>query len=394
MKGAELSGRAEALIRRAVEAGRIPFGAFGVWKCGEPVAASFSGLADREAGLAAGPETLVRLYSMTKPVTAVAAMALCDRGLLNESDPVSKYLPEYARLTALDEAGREVRCDREMLVRDLLNMTAGMVYPGPDAVGMRMQAMFDQQRRAIREGRGWTARQVAREIARRPLAFQPGAHWRYGLEADALGAVVEAASGRALGAFLREEIFAPLDMKDTAFCAPEDARGRLAQLYKRVDGRLEIDPDRHIGLTLGLTPPAFESGGAGLISTFNDYARFGRMLAGYGQLDGVRILREETVRSFEADQLNEGQRATLAFAASPGFGYGHLMRVCVDPSWATAPADQGEFGWDGWTGVYMAVSPRRNLFTLYLTQVSEGVDPDMTDALRALVYDWLQEEEK
>jgi CubicO group peptidase (beta-lactamase class C family) len=227
---------------------------------------------------------------------------------------------------------------------------------------------------------------VARQIARCPLAFEPGAHWRYGLEADVLGAVIEAASGRTLGAFLRKELFGPLGMEDTDFYVPEGKRDRLADLYRRVGGRLEIDPDRHIGLTMCLAPPAFESGGGGLISTFNDYARFGRMLAGYGALDGVRILREETVRSFESDQLTGVQRKTLAFAASRGYGYGRLMRVCVDPSAATSPADRGEFGWDGWTGVYMAVSPRRNLFMLYLTQVSGGIHPDITDALRALVH--------
>ena len=390
MNGMELSARAGALLRRQVEAGRIPFGAFGVWLNGEKVAEAFEGFADREAGLLPGPDTLVRLYSMTKPMTAVAAMALCEKGLLSEDDPVSKYLPEYGSLRALNEAGEAVPCAYEMKVRDLFNMTAGMAYPGPDAVAVSVQAMFDRQKAALGTGREWTTRDAAREIARCPLAFEPGTHWRYGLEADVLGAVVEAASGKAFGEFLRDEIFRPLGMEDTGFFVPEEKRSRFAQLYRTAGGRLEIDPDRHIGLTMCLTPPAFESGGGGLISSFNDYSRFGRMLAGYGQLDGVRILREETVRSFEADQLTDVQRSALAFASSKGYGYGRLMRVCVDPDVTASPATQGEFGWDGWTGVYMAVSARRNLFLLYLTQVSEGVYPDITDGLRTLAAECLR----
>jgi len=343
-----------------------------------------------EKGRAAGPDTLVRLYSMTKPVTAIAAMILCERGQLSESDPVSKYLPEYAEALALDESGREVRCEREMTVADLFNMTAGLVYPGPDEAGTRIQAMFGDQGRSIARGQGWTTREVARQIARRPLAFQPGAHWRYGLEADVLGAVIEVASGKSLGVLLWEELFEPLGMRDTGFFVPEERLGRFAQLYKRVDGRLAIDPERHLGLTECLAPPAYEAGGAGLITSFNDYARFGRMLAGYGQLDGARILKEDTVRSLETDQLTNAQRKTLAFASSQGYGYGRLMRVCVDPSITTSPSDAGEFGWDGWTGVCMAVSARRNLFMMYLTQVSEGIDPGLMEALRTLVHDCLQ----
>ena len=389
MDKGRLNEQAGALIRRHVEAGRIPFGAFGAWLDGEEICRAIEGLADMEEGHAAGADTLVRLYSMTKPVTAVAAMVLRDRGLLSESDPVSKYLPEYASAVALGPSGREEKCRREMTVADLLNMTAGMVYPGPDAAGARIQAMFDLQHEAISRGEGWTAREFARQVARRPLAFHPGEHWRYGLEADVLGAVIEAASGMPLGAFLRETVLTPLGMHDTGFFIPEGERSRFAQLYKRQKGRLAIDPVRHLGLTECLAPPAFEAGGAGLISTFDDYARFGRMLAGYGQLDGVRILRAETVRDFERDQLNDAQRETLSFPSSSGYGYGRLMRVCVDPGAASAPADVGEFGWDGWTGVFMAVSARRNLFMLFLTQVADGIGPGLTNELRALVHEVL-----
>jgi CubicO group peptidase (beta-lactamase class C family) len=389
MPGDRLSGRAGALILREVEAGRIPFGAFGVWLGGEQVCAAFEGYADMEERRAAGPDTLLRLYSMTKPVTAIAAMILCDRGQLTESDPVSKYLPEYAFMKALDARGIEIGCERELTVADLLNMTAGMVYPGPDEVGTRIQAMFDAQHEAISKGQGYSTREVARQIALRPLQFQPGAHWRYGLEADVLGAVIEVVSGKTLGDFLREELFQPLGMRDTGFFVPSIKQYRFAQLYKREAGRLMIDQVRHLGLTECLAPPAYEAGGAGLISSFDDYGRFGRMLAGYGQLDGVRILREGTVRSFETDQLTDAQHKTLAFASSQGYGYGHLMRVCVDPRITTSPADTGEFGWDGWTGVYMAVNARRNLFLLYLTQVSEGIDPRLMEKLRTLVCEML-----
>ncbi len=390
MEDQVLARRASELIRREVDAGRIPFGAFGVFMGGECALDVFEGDADMERNARAAPDTIVRLYSMTKPVTAVAAMILCERGLLSERDPVSRFLPEYADARVLNGRGGTEPVRRAMTVADLLNMTAGLVYPGPDEAGAPVQAMFDELSGAVSRGEGWTARAVARRVARCPLAFQPGAEWRYGLEADVLGAVIEAASGRTLGAFFREELFEPLQMRDTGFFVPEEKRSRFAQLYRRENGRLAVDPERHIGLTKCLEPPAFESGGAGLVSTFRDYARFGRMLAGYGQVDGVRVLQAETVRRFEKDQLTDAQRATLAFAASDGYGYGHLMRVCADPAKTTARAESGEFGWDGWTGVYMAANARKNLFFLYLTQVSEGIDASLTDALRNLVYDWLE----
>ncbi len=388
MNDGQLSRRAGALIQKEIAAGRIPFGAFGLWQDSEQLASAFEGFADMEKGIPAGPDTLLRLYSMSKPVTAVAAMVLCDRGLLKESDPVSKYLPEYDELRALDDAGRVVRCERGPTVADLLNMTAGMVYPGPDTAGMGMQRMFDAQHADIARGNAWTTRTVARQIAGYPLAFMPGAHWRYGLEADVLGAVIEVAAGKTLGEFLQTELFEPLGMKDTGFYVPQEKQARFGQLYKFADGRLQIDPDRHLGLTMCLTPPAFEAGGAGLISSYDDYAKFGRMLAGYGQLDGVRILKEETVRDFERDQLNDAQRRTLSFASCSGYGYGRLMRVCVDPAAATSPTNEGEFGWDGWTGVYMAVNARENRFMLFLTQVSEAMRPRLIENLRALAHEY------
>jgi len=383
MNAKNLTQRAAEILRAEVAAGRLPFGALGVWLGDEMVSAVFEGYADIEARRPAGRDTILRLYSMSKPVTAVAAMVLVERGLLREDDPVAKYLPEYESARAIGSA----EAGRPMTVRDLLNMTSGLVYPGEDEAGLAMQALFDELHADIAHGAGWPLREVARRVAARPLAFEPGKRWRYGLSADVLGAVIEVASGRALSGFLEDEIFSPLGMSDTGFYVPEEKRGRFAQLYRRAGGGLEVDPDRHLGLTLCHEPPAFESGGAGLISTFDDYARFGRMLAGYGQADGVRILREETVRSFEVDQLTDAQRQTLAFAGCEGHGYGRLMRVCVDPAAATSRAEAGEFGWDGWTGVYMSVNARRGLFILFLTQASNAIDASLMVRLRNLVYE-------
>lgn len=383
MNAEQMTERAAEILRAEVAAGRIPFGALGVWLGGEMISAAFEGFSDMEARRPARRDTILRLYSMSKPVTAIAAMILAERGLLREDDPVAKYLPEYALARALGAAD----VGRPMTVRDLLNMTSGIVYPGEDGAGLAMEALFGELHADIARGEGWPLREVARRIAACPLAFEPGAHWRYGLSADVLGAVIETASGRALSSFLGDEIFSPLGMTDTGFFVPPEKRGRFAQLYRRAGARLEVDPDRHLGLTLCHEPPAFESGGAGLVSTFDDYARFGRMLAGYGQADGVRILREETVRSFEEDQLTNAQRQTLAFAGCEGHGYGRLMRVCVDPAAATSRAEAGEFGWDGWTGVYMSANARRGLFIMFMTQASDSIDATLMVRLRNLVYE-------
>ena len=383
MNAEQMTERAAEILRAEVAAGRIPFGAFGVWLGDEMISLTFEGFSDMEARRPAARDTILRLYSMSKPVTAIAAMILVERGLLREDDPVAKYLPEYAHARALGAAD----AGRPMAVKDLFNMTSGIVYPGEDGAGLAMEALFGELHADIARGEGWPLREVARRIAACPLAFEPGAHWRYGLSADVLGAVIETASGRALSSFLGDEIFSPLGMTDTGFFVPPEKRCRFAQLYRRAGARLEVDPDRHLGLTLCHEPPAFESGGAGLVSTFDDYARFGRMLAGYGQADGVRILREETVRSFEEDQLTNAQRQTLAFAGCEGHGYGRLMRVCVDPAAATSRAEAGEFGWDGWTGVYMSANARRGLFIMFMTQASDSIDATLMVRLRNLVYE-------
>lgn len=376
------------LWQEEIDGRRVAGVVMGVYEQGEEAYYGAWGMADREKGLPMGRDTICRLYSMSKPVAAAAAMILWERGLLDLDAPVSAYLPEYAGIRVikngiLEETKRPVR------ISNLLNMTAGIVYPDEDEAGKKMEGLFDRIHDKIRIGTGYTTRETAYEIAKIPLCCQPGGRWRYGLCADVLGAVMEVVTGKKLSVFYKEEIFGPLGMEDTGFYVEKSKQERLAQLYKQVckDGKtvLEIDWDRHLGLTLCLEPPAFESAGAGLLSSLEDCSRFCRMLAGKGAYGGVRILKESTVEGFTRNRLDDRQLCSVNFAHLPGYGFGSFMRILMDGEKAGTRENAGEFGWDGWCGPYMSVDIRNHRTVLFLLQVSAYSNWDLTRKLRRMV---------
>ena len=206
-------------------------------------------------------QCIYRIYSMTKPVTAIAITILIERGLLSREDNVSNYLPEYGRLKISRSEGLQSSFT-PLKISHLLNMTSGIVYPGEDSEGLQMQELFDGIRQQQQAGCGPVTREVVKEISKIPLAFEPGRAWRYGFSADVLGAVIETVAGCSLSEFFEREIFAPLEMEDTGFYVPERKQERFITLYKAGESGLEVDDSRHLGLTECLVPPAFESGGA------------------------------------------------------------------------------------------------------------------------------------
>ncbi|MCR4897225.1 MAG: beta-lactamase family protein [Lachnospiraceae bacterium] len=349
-----------------------------------------SGKADREKDIPMRRDTIIRLFSMTKPVTAVALMILYERGQIGLLDPVSKYLPEYADLRTYAEGDTPVPLDRPITITDLLNMTSGIPYPenweGCTRSGREMDALFARLLQQVREGKGPSTREWVREISAVPTVFQPGTRWLYGQSADILGAIIEIVSGMSFGEFLKREIFDPLQMPDTGFWVPEEKRDRFAMSYELWDdGLLHPVSDTHLGEWY-LSEPAFESGGAGLVSTIDDYSRFASMLAGGGRFAGRRILGSATVRFMTRNRLDEVQRAPLNWGNNMGYGYGNLMRVLLDPGKAGIPAEPGEFGWDGWTGNYVSIDPSEDLIFLYFTQLRGAWKIDLMRALKAIVY--------
>ena len=326
---------------------------------------------------------------MTKPITSVAVLILMERGIIDLYSPVSEYLPEFAAANMKVMDGEEaVPAKREILVRDLMDMTAGTVYPDlGDEAGRKMALLYDtisgEQDMGVKPG----TMDFIRRIALQPLAFEPGTHWRYGTEADILGAVVEAASGMRFGDFLQKEIFDPLGMKDTAFYVPEEKKKRFAQIYRVVEpGVFALDTEKHLGMEGYDEKPAFESGGAGLVSTVEDYGKFAMMLANGGTYDGVRILSPYTVEFMGTNQLDAQCRRDLTWETLRGYGYGNLCRVMDTPQCTGCSVQLGAFGWDGWTGNYFLIDPVENMVIMYVIQKCDGTDDKLVRKLLNTVY--------
>ena len=345
------------------------------------------GFADRENGIQIRRDTIFRLYSMTKPVTAVAAMLLLERGEIDLFDPVGKFLPGF-RNQRVDAGGSLVPAEREVVVRDLLSMTSGLLYGGSGRAGQDGAALFQEIGDRLSGDSPMGTVEAANRMGQCALAFQPGSLWQYGTSADVLGAVTEVVSGMRFGKFLKKEILDPLGMKDTAFWVPPEKKDRLAKAYED-DGTGNLVP--YTGSYLGIVnrmdrEPAFESGGAGLASTIDDYARFARMLMNGGSLDGVRILRPGTVRYLTSGTLNgEQQKGMDQWPTFSGYTYGNLMRGMADCGKAAGLASPGEYGWDGWLGAYFCNCPREDLTFLFMIQKTNAGTTPLTRKLRNII---------
>lgn len=386
---------------------------------GEELCYCQAGKADVEENRPMSRDTIFRLYSQSKPIAAAAAMILMERGELDLCQPVSDFLPSFAKqyycteegTTGASAAGGQQKEEVEpgadgtvsspieikpvlqpMRVFDLLRMTSGLVYPDDvTESGRQTAAVFEEMDRRLYTEQAMTTREVADALAGCILAFEPGSSWRYGTSADVLGAVVEVISGMKFGDFLEKELFGPLGMKDTAFWVPQEKQGRLAAAYETIVGKDGNSLLRYEGNNLAIRngmdkPPAFESGGAGLASTLDDYMRFARMLMQGGTLDGVQILKPATVRYMTGGDLMEAQQIAFEkWIGLEGFSYGNLMRVCKKPGRTSFIAREGEYGWDGWLGLYFANFPKEKMTFLMGTQKKDGGTFALTRKLRNLV---------
>ncbi len=382
----------DKLIREEIAFGHIKGAACRVIHKGKVIYDTLQGYADAEQGRKMQADTIFRLFSMTKPVTAVATMILMERGLIDLREPVSKYLPEFANQKVWQENGELQDADRDVTIYDLLNMTSGIPYPDiTHEPGRQMDALFRELIGRREQGEIVTTREYMRRIAEVPLVFQPGERWLYGLSADVLGGLVEVVSGMPYGEFLRKEIFEPLDMKDTGFYVPEDKIPRFAVAYdeRKEPGHLIPFTESHLGEYYG-EDVAFESGGCGLVSTLEDYSHFALMLLNGGTYNGKRILGPKTVEFMAKDRLSDAQKVSFVWDTLWGYGYGCLMRVFLEDGKAMQNGSAGEFGWDGWTGNYVMIDPQEDLVMLYFIQrVDSGTLP-VVRKLRNVIYGALQ----
>lgn len=350
---------------------------------------SAKGMQDIEAGIAMREDSIFRIASQTKAIVSTGIMILHERGVLNIADPLGKYFPEWANArvgVANASGGVDLQpLTRPINLRDLLTHTSGIGYGG-FASTSPVNSAWEQAGIAgwYLAGRNEGIQDIVRRMASLPQQAQPGQQWIYGYNIDILGAVIEVASGKPLDVFLDEEIFTPLGMEDTYFFLPPDKAPRLTKVYRgRTGGGIEPAP---AGGGMGAQgeyvngPRRTFSGGAGLLSTAGDYARFLQMTLNGGELNGVRILGPKTVELMTSDHLRD-----IPFQAGTGMGLG--FSVLKDIGARGTMGSLGEYGWGGAYHSTYWVDPEANMVVVYLTQVvspNPGLDDFST--LRARLY--------
>lgn len=383
-----------------------------VCKDGKEIGYWESGLADVAAGSAYSRDTIVRLYSMSKPVTAVAAMILMEEGKLDFAAELYRYLPEFKDVKVCTDRGRKGNpkpAIRPILIQDLLNMTSGYGYGAwgdGSFYGEHLTSVLINDLNEDEKDGGKnqiTTRDFARRIAQIPLNFEPGTEYNYGYSADILGAVIEEVAGTSLGDFMKERIFKPLAMNDTDFYVPDSKQSRLAKVYRSVEDwsdkknpgvrHLELFTSCNLGIQDKMNhKPAFESGGAGLCSTIDDYMKFALMLTNGGQLDGHRILSENTVRRLSDSRLMPSVQQTfdIKMPHLAGYTYCNLLRVAANPGTCNVFTSKGEFGWDGWLGPYVSVDRETGLSIVMTMQRCDSGTTSAARKSRNIVYSSLE----
>ena len=372
-------------IRNEIATGKIPGAILLIQQHGNPVYFENFGVRDVATRLPMSADTIFRLYSMSKPITSVAAMMLVEDGKLKLDDPVSNYIPAFAeakvgvekrdddgRLTLVDEP-----LERPITIKDLLRHTSGLTYGwyGGDLLRARHAdaALYSHDP---------TNAEFAERIAKLPLAEQPGMRWDYGHSTDVLGRVIEVVSGKTLFQFEKERLLDPLGMTETVFRVLDEAkRPRIAE---------PMPQDRAISPVTNvrdpMAPRKAESGGGGMMGTIDDYARFAQMLLNGGTLEGRTYLKPETIALMTSDHIGAETKIARDFAYYPGetsgFGLGFAVRTSVPPntSWPT-----GEYRWDGVAGTFFFVDPRDDMFAIFMVQ-TPSQRGRIQLALKTLIY--------
>ncbi|MDA3028746.1 MAG: serine hydrolase [Actinomycetota bacterium] len=384
--------RLDEHFKRYVDDGRLAGWQVMVQRHGELAHHSTSGMRDLEAGLPFADDTIVRLYSMTKPITSVAAMMLVEEGLIQLKDPVSAYIPSFAetrvyRSGSIQKPVTEPQTEH-MQIWHLLTHMSGLTY------GFHNTHAVDAMYRAA--GFEWGQPEdldlaaCCERWASLPLVFQPGTEWNYGISTDVLGRVVEVVAGCDLETFFRSRILDPLGMADTTFHLPDSSADRLAALYvpNPADGRAMRAPD----FLVRPLRPLMLSGGGGLYGTAADYLRFASMLLGGGALDGERILGRHTVDYMGSNHLPGGVdletigRPLFAESTFTGMGFGLGFSVVLDPAENKVPSSAGEMAWGGAASTAFWVDPVEDLAVIFLTQLMPSSTHPIRPQLKQLVY--------
>jgi CubicO group peptidase (beta-lactamase class C family) len=379
------------LMNAKVEDGTMVGGMGMIARNGKIIYSQTYGQADREAGKAMTDDAIYRIYSMSKPITGVALMMLYEEGKFRLNDPIAMYIPEMANLqVALSTAGTGIVSDgttstttgagdksligqtrkptRQPTIRDLMTHTAGLTY------GVFGNTEVDQAYRKAGLLGDMDLKEFVTALGKLPLQYDPGSQWHYSVSVDVQGYLVEVLSGMKFSEFLQQRIFAPLDMKDTAFKINEGNKDRLTQLYKPegVTADNYFSPATGSGLEVAdafisagyIYGGKFESGGGGLVATARDYMRFSQMMLNGGELDGVRILSPKTVDLMTANHIGD---MGLGFGRK-GVGFGLDFAVVLNPGEVGEVSSAGEYNWGGAAGTRFWIDPQEQLIGLFMVQ--------------------------
>jgi len=389
--------RISSNMRRFVESGELRGMSSLVIRRGETVHCEQFGYRDAEAGLEVCPDTIFRIYSMTKPIVATALMQLHEEAHFQLEDPVAKYLPAFATTKVLGEDGSLESQVRPMTIRDLLAHTSGLTYDFMEDTPIG--ARYREAR--IMNDATLSLTQVIDTLAEIPLASQPGSRWHYSVGIDVAARLIEVLSGQSLGEFLQERLFTPLDMVDTGFGVADGQLSRLSAMYglpdlfgrdhtgsKLVEAAMSGFNERiDVSETYPTNAPhVFARGGHGLFSTMGDYANFAQMLLNGGQIGGTRVIGRKTLELMHANHLPSALLPwQLLGQDNHGYGFGLGSRVMMDVAASAGPGSVGEYGWAGAAKTYYWVDPSEELVGLFMAQYMTGVQlPER--ALRSLVY--------
>jgi CubicO group peptidase (beta-lactamase class C family) len=385
--------RLDETCARYVEEGRLPGFLVALARGGRVAHVTTHGLRDVAAGLPVEADTLWRIYSMTKPVTSVAALMLVEEGRLALDDPLDRYLPAFANPRVYESGeGADVRtrpADGPIRIRHLLTHTSGLTFAFYHS--HPVDALYRAAGLESSVVPGTDLAETVDVYAAQPLQFEPGTQWNYSVSTNVLGRVIEVVSGQSLDAFFAERIFGPLGMTDAGFCVTDEQAPRLAELYgESDDGGIKPVP----GLPLRGGRPRLLSGSGGMVASAHDFHRFMELLRRRGELDGVRLLAPETVDLMTRNHL-PGGADLRAFGSRPahdepnndGVGFGLGVSVVIDPERTVSPTSPGTYGWSGAATTTFWVDPARYLTVQFMTQVRPKSSLRVIPELRRLVHD-------
>ena len=371
-------GKLKSEMQALVDRNQLPGVVTMVAKDGKVVEFDVAGKRDVESGAPLQKDSIFRIYSMSKPITGVAMMLLFEEGKWQLNDPVSKHIPEFANLKVAKVnpqtgAVTQVAPDHPMTMRELMSHSGGLTYGvfGSTAV----DKMYTDVNVLDRDA---TLQAMIDKLGKIPLLHQPGERWHYSVSVDVQGYLVEKLSGQPFPEFLKQRIFEPLGMKDTAFYVPADKMNRFVSFYT-------YDKDRkfvaHPGVPDFSKPPGAPSGGGGMVSTAMDYMRFCQMLLNGGELDGHRLLSPLSVQLMRSNVLPASARTM-----GPGTGFGLDFAVVEDPVAAGGYGGEGTFYWGGYAGTWFWIDPVYNMIVVGMIQIRGDGSPDVRGLSRNLTY--------